>query len=175
MVVPDHLDPLDRARVCFLGVGNPDYGDDGFGVHLANELKSAGVPDVLVAGAEPEKYLGQIAEQGFSDLVFLDAVDFGGKPGSLVVLGGDQILARFPQISTHKISLGTLARVVQANSRARVWLLGVQPESLKQEGSLTATVRQTLDIAKELLQGGGLLEAFNERSELSSELEENAC
>ena len=92
-----------------MGLGNIDCGDDGFGVRLAEELLEAGVPDVEVAGTTPEHYVGRVADQGFDHLVFLDAVDFGGPPGSVVLLDGSEISAHYPQISTHKISLGVLA------------------------------------------------------------------
>ncbi len=163
-----------QHEICFLGLGNPDYADDGFGIRLAEELSKVGVPNVLIAGTEPERYLGQIVDRQFGDLVFLDAVDFGGKPGSLVVLGAEEMRARFPQISTHKISLGTLATIVQANGKTRVWLVGVQPESLEQGRNLTPAIQKTLELAKDLLEGGGLLEGFKQSSEHPS-TEEHAC
>jgi hydrogenase 3 maturation protease len=137
-----------RGRVCFLGLGNANYGDDGTGVRLAEELIQAGVPDVVIAGNTPEAFIGRIAGEGFDHLVFLDAVDFGGEPGSVVFLNADEIAARFAQISTHKISLGLLARQVEANGTTRTWLLGVQPASLR---SGTLAVSTTVEILAELL------------------------
>jgi len=138
-------------RVCLVGLGNPDYGDDGFGVRLAQELKKAGIPDVVNGGTSPEQCLGRIASREFDHVVFLDAADFGASPGSLVVLGAEQIRMQFPQISTHKISLAVLADLIEAHGEAKVWLLGVQPESIKPGTSLTPTLRKTLDIVKDLL------------------------
>jgi hydrogenase maturation protease len=117
-------------------------------VRLAEELIQAGVPDVVIAGNTPEAFIGRIAGEGFDHLVFLDAVDFGGEPGSVVFLNSDEIAARFPQISTHKISLGLLARQVEANGTTRTWLLGVQPASLR---SGTPAVSTTVEILAELL------------------------
>jgi hydrogenase maturation protease len=145
------LETLEHARVCFLGLGNLDYGDDGFGVCLASELTKSGMPDVVIAGTAPEQCLGQIAEQKFDDVVFLDAVDFGAPPGSLVVMKAAQIRLKFPQISTHKISLAVLSELAQANGRTQVWLLGVQPESLRPGSTLTPTVQATLELVKDLL------------------------
>lgn len=143
--MPDLLDKLERClrgRICLMGVGNVDYGDDGFGVRLAEELLAAGVPDVVVAGTTPERWLGRMA--GCQHLVFLDAVEFGGAPGSVVFMNARQIVARFPQISTHKISLGTLAQCLEASRTAKAWLLGVQPESVRAAPQLTPTVQATL-------------------------------
>ena len=143
-----HLQESLRGRVCFLGLGNTNYGDDGIGVRLAGELIDAGMPDVVIAGNTPEAFIGRIAEQRFDHLVFLDAVDFGGEPGSVVFLNADEIAARFAQISTHKISLDLLARQVEANGTTRTWLLGVQPASLR---CRTSTVTTTLEDLGELL------------------------
>ena len=125
------LGELLQGRVCLMGLGNVDCGDDGFGIRLAEELREAGVPDVIIAGTTPEQYVGRIANQGFDRLVFLDAVEFGAPPGSVALLNAREICARYPQISTHKISLGVLAKWVRASSRTKVWLLGVQPQSIK--------------------------------------------
>ena len=151
--MPDLREQLARChsgRVCLVGLGNPDYGDDGFGVRLAEALADAGASAVVVAGAAPERVLGAIADQRFDSVIFLDAVEFGGAPGSVVFLGSDQMAGRFPQISTHKMALGTLAKWIEANGTTRAWLLGAQPESLKPGGQLTPVVRRTLERLAEM-------------------------
>jgi len=138
-----------RGRICFMGLGNVDYGDDGFGVRLAEELIASGVPDVIIAGRVPDRWIVRAA--GFDHIVFLDAVEFGRKPGAVVLLDSAQIAARFPQISTHKISLGVLAQWAEAGGTTKAWLLGVQPESLRPQPQLTPTVRKTLELLCDLL------------------------
>jgi hydrogenase maturation protease len=148
-----------QGSVCLMGLGNPDYGDDGLGVRLAEDvtktLKAAGgLPgglEVIITGARPEYFIGRVAEKGFDHLVLLDAVEFGGTPGSVILLNSEQMVARFPQISTHKISLGLLATRVEADGATKAWLLGVQPESLKGAGRLTPTVQKSLEALNDLL------------------------
>ena len=69
-----------HGRVCFLGLGNVEGGDDAFGVRLAEALARAGVPDALVGGTAPEQLAGRCVASGFDHLVFLDAVDVGAVP-----------------------------------------------------------------------------------------------
>jgi len=140
-----------QGRVCVMGVGNVDHGDDGFGVCLAETLAADGVPDVKVVGKSPERWVGRVAEEGFDTILFLDAVDFGSTSGSLLLLDGRGIEARFPQISTHKISLGLLARCVEGKGATRAWLLGVQPESLHPSAGLSPRLETTLRALCELL------------------------
>lgn len=150
----EQLEQRLQGRVCLMGLGNADYGDDSFGVRLAEELRESVLPQgwrVLEAGNTPERFIGSVADQGCDHLVFLDAVEFGGAPGSAVFLDALEMTARFPQISTHKISLGLLAKWAEANGTTKAWLLGVQPESLRPGQALTATLQRTLAALRELL------------------------
>ena len=136
-----------------MGLGNVQDGDDGFGVRLAEALALAGVPDVLVAGTAPEQWVGRCVDSAFDHLVFLDALDAGAAPGSVVFLNAQELAARFPQISTHNISLGLLAKYVESNGRSRAWLLGAQPASFKPSPALSPAIQTTLAILTELITG----------------------
>jgi hydrogenase maturation protease len=154
--MPDLREQLQHClhgRVCLMGLGNVDYGDDGFGVHLAGRLRHAGVPHVIVAEAAPEQCMGRIADRGFDHVVFLDAVEFGGESGAVIFLDAAEIVSRFPQLSTHKLSLGTLAKWIGAGGVTRVWLLGVQPASIRPAECLTPALQITLEALEELLRG----------------------
>ena len=151
-----------QGRICLMGVGNVNYGDDGFGVYLAEQLAAAGVAGVISAGTSPDRYLGSIAEQRFDHLLMIDAVDFGREPGSAVLLNATEIENAYPQISTHKISLGVLAKVME-EAGTRVWLLGVQPESLRPGPYLTDTLQATLEAIHVLLKHVWLSQAPQQR------------
>ena len=142
-----------RGRVCFMGLGNIDYRDDGFGVRLAEELVSAGMPEVVLAGTGPERSINRIANGGFEHLIYLDAVEFGGAPGSVVFLNARDMAAHFPLVSTHKISLALLAKLTEASGTTRAWLLGVQPQSIRPQRGLTPAVDTTLVLLREMLLG----------------------
>jgi hydrogenase maturation protease len=140
-----------RGRICIVGLGNPDYGDDGLGVRLAERLIAAGVPNVFLAGTSPDRIIGEIAAAVFDKVLFLDAVEFGGPAGAVAMLNSAEMIARYPQISTHKISIGTLARLLEANGTTKVWLLAVQPESMKPESQLAPAAQTTLEIVSDLI------------------------
>jgi len=137
--------------VCLVGIGNLDLGDDGLGVRLAEDLRDAGAPGVLVAGVAPERHVEEILSGGFRSILLLDAVEFPGEPGSAVLLDAAALKSRFPQISTHKISLGTLARLIEGRTEARVRLLGVRPGSLAPFRKLSAAVEGTIAILRDLI------------------------
>ena len=152
----EQLEHCFQGRVCLMGLGNVDYGDDGLGVRLAETLAADGLPEVVVAGTTPERFIGRVANAGYDHVIFLDAVEFGGTSGSVVFLDSEGMAARFPQVSTHKISLGVLAKWVEANGTTKAWLLGVQPESLKAGVGLTPTIQTTLEMLADLLSGMSL-------------------
>jgi hydrogenase maturation protease len=152
----EQLEQCFRRRVCLVGVGNAEWGDDGFGVRLAEtlEVNSRVTPHasrILVAGKSPERHLGELNSGAFDHVIFLDAVEFGGVPGSVVFLDAGETASRLAQISTHKISLGTLAQWIEANGITRAWLLGVQPASLRPEMNLSPAVQRTLGILSAML------------------------
>ena len=148
-----------RGRVCVMGLGNIDYGDDGFGVYLAESIASRLARsgkvflgrNVISAGTMPERYISYVTARSFDNLVFLDAVEFGGEPGSVLLLTAEETTARFPQISTHKMSIGLLAQLINEGDTVKVWLLGVQPGSLKQGQGLSPAVQKTVELLDEML------------------------
>jgi hydrogenase 3 maturation protease len=148
-----------RGRLCVMGLGNIDYSDDGFGVYLAASIASrlAGSGNITLAhhvinaGTTPERMIGSVKGKGYDHLLFLDAVDFGGEPGSVLLLNADETAARFPQISTHKMSIGLLARYIKTGEGTDVWLLGVQPGSLKPSQGLSPSVQRTTEMLDDML------------------------
>jgi hydrogenase maturation protease len=139
------------GKIGFVGIGNTDLGDDGFGVRLAEALAASGVPDVIIAGTVPENHITSLIDGRFDNLVFIDAVNTGADTGSVVFLEADDIKSRFPQVSTHKFSLGSLARLIEMESSARVWLLGIQPATLREGTGLSDAARTTMELLHRIL------------------------
>jgi hydrogenase 3 maturation protease len=99
---------------------------------------------VVLAGTTPERELHRLADGAFDTVLFLDAVEFSAAPGSVVLLNAGEMASRFPQVSTHKISLGLLARMIEAQGQTKVWLLGVQPDSVRRGAGLSPRVAATV-------------------------------
>jgi len=139
--------PQSEARTLALEDEASDFGlRASFGFRL-----SAFGFEVIVAHTTPERHLARLTDGAFDHILFLDAVDFGAAPGTVVLLDADEIRARFPQISTHRISLGLLAQLVEAGAPTKVRLLGIQPEALKPCHKLSPAVETTLSILRDLL------------------------
>lgn len=124
-----------NGRVGFLGIGNTDRGDDAAGIVLGRRLRELGVDHVYESETTPERVLPALRDGGFDSVVFLDAVDMSMEPGAVAIFDAEEIVSRFPQVSTHKLSLATLARLVSDGNSCRVWLVGIQPESIEMNGT----------------------------------------
>ena len=139
------------GRICVIGIGGSEWGDDAFGVDLASSLEEAGCPDVISAGGAPERLVGRIPQGNYDHILLLDAVDYPGEPGSVVFLESSELKSRYPQVSTHKLSLGSLAAALEYTTGAKIWLLGAKPFSLARAAGLSAGMKATSEALRELL------------------------
>lgn len=141
-------------RLCLLGVGSLDRGDDAFGVRLAAALAprlAGGEVEVVDAGVAPERFVGPAAELGCDAVVFADAARFGAAPGSLLLASTPELTARPPGASTHRVPIAVLAQYAEGLGM-QAWLLAVEPATL--EGpALSPAVTGALGALTELLAG----------------------
>jgi len=144
-----------RGRVCFVALGSTDAGDDAFGILLARKLAAGAETGsewrVLVAGVGPERCLSLLTQRTFDNVVFLDAAEIGAAPGSVALLNAEEMNSRNPQVSTHRISLGLLAKMVEGSGPTKAWLLAAQPESLRRGAALSEPVAQAVELVHQLL------------------------
>ena len=109
-----------------VGVGNDLRGDDAAGALVARKLAASGRgPAAVDCGDTPENYLGPILRSRPTQVVFCDAVDFGGAPGEVRVIETSALGA--PTVSTHGASLALLAKVLRAEGVEDVFVIGIQP------------------------------------------------
>lgn len=106
---------------------------------------------ILLAAEEPHRVLPQIVEGAFDHVVFIEAVDFGGRPGAVTVFATEEIRTRFPRPRHPAASLGTLAERIESNGHTKAWVLGVQPASLRPDRPLSQSVQNTVHTLVRLL------------------------
>lgn len=141
---------LNSSPLLWLGLGNADGGDDAAGLRLAESLHHLHLPNVSTAALHPEHWIAHAHIPHSAHVIFLDAADFGAPPGSAALFDAAQIQSRYPQISTHRIALSTLARLMVDRGAAGVWLLAIQPVSL-QSGGLSPVVQLTIDLLARII------------------------
>ncbi len=112
-----------------VGVGNPSRGDDGAGLLLGSAVAhTLGVG--YIAGEDvPEHYTAEMRQSAAMCILLVDAVDMKMPPGHIALLRIEDL--EDTSISTHKVSLAVLARLLESTGEKRVYLLGIQPGQLQ--------------------------------------------
>lgn len=159
---------LANKKVAIVGVGNRLRGDDGVGSVIAEQLQLLGVrdeergtenvaPNATVIDAEtvPENYLGLLLDLKPDVVLFVDAVDFGGRAGEWVLLPLSVLGDKVP--STHTVSLKLLGQILETNG-VESWLLAIQPGQIgfgaPMSEAVISTARQIVQVLSELVVRG---------------------
>jgi hydrogenase maturation protease len=133
-----------------IGLGNTLMQDDGVGVRTVEALKVrySFEPriDLLDGGTAGLDLLPLI--EGYERVLFVDAVDAGKLPGSIVIIEGDAIPSFLTgQVSVHHVGLSDLlfAARMAGSMPSEICLIGIQPESVDMGLEMTEALRRRLD------------------------------
>jgi len=127
-----------------VGIGNPLRGDDAAGPELIKELRnSLRCLLLLDVGEVPENYLEKIVKEKPNTIVLVDAVDLGAPPGTIRIIEEGDI--RDESLSTHNVSLRLVAKYLQRETSADVFLLGIQPKTIQFGKEISEPVRGGLE------------------------------
>ncbi|WP_297071379.1 hydrogenase 3 maturation endopeptidase HyCI [Thermococcus sp.] len=143
-----------KKRIVICGIGNDMRGDDAFGVLVADSLrKLVADENVLVVncGEVPENYTGKIAAFKPDLVVFVDAVDFGGKHGELIL--ADPMGTLGEAVSTHGLPLKFVAGYMKTRVDTEFILIGCQPGSTGLFEEPSEVIRERAERLAELLAG----------------------
>jgi hydrogenase maturation protease len=132
------------GKVVIAGIGNTLCADDGIGALLAERLKGKVPYIVYNTETAPENYLGKIIKDKPDNIVLVDAVDFGARPGEFKVLEGEN-LQTSNLFSTHNASISLTINYLKSNLNVDIIILIIQPESIVFGEKLTKGVEETLN------------------------------
>ncbi len=139
-----------QGKVVFLGVGNPMRGDDGAGCLFVEELKKSGKLNssnihFFNAAQVPENFLEPIVKIKPNTIFIVDAVDFDASPGKAKLF---QKISSHLTFSTHTLPLNFVFDYLKEKTKAHIFILGIQPATLKWGADLSPKVKKTI---KELI------------------------
>jgi hydrogenase 3 maturation protease len=97
----------------------------------------------LDVGTAPENYAGKIAKENPDTILLLDAVYLNRTPGEYALLGKADILSS--GFTTHDISPRLFIEYLETQTRAKIYLLGVQPKNLSLDGEMSDPVSRAVD------------------------------
>lgn len=126
-----------RKPILVLGCGNVLFGDDGFGPAVVERLKKDyKLPDsacVLDIGTGARKILFTLTlgEKKPENIIIIDAVDFGRKPGEIFEIPLEEIpVTKTDDFSLHQVPSSNLLRELRDFRNVGVTILVCQVEHI---------------------------------------------
>lgn len=153
------------SRYAVISTGNPTMGDDGMGKAVLDMLEGEGAPegfDLVDAGTGGMILLHILKD--YDGVIILDAVDFGGQPGEVVIFTPEKAVS-VKSLKRYSLHEGDLMQVINLSKKVgespeTIYIIGVQPRSLDMvnelstevQGSLGRVKSEVLQLAKEMYQ-----------------------
>ncbi len=139
-------------KVLAAGIGNIFFGDDGFGVEVADRLAGASLPRGVRLGEYGIRgvHLAYELLDGYDALVLIDALPMGEEPGTVAVLEVDPSDVEPPStMDAHSMSPATLLGLLAGlgGSVERVIVVGCEPASISDGMGLSAVVQAAVPAA----------------------------
>ncbi|KAB0669765.1 HyaD/HybD family hydrogenase maturation endopeptidase [Oryzomonas sagensis] len=145
-----HDGQAQAPAILVLGIGNLVMCDDGVGVRVVQELqKRYRFPpqvEIMDGGTLGLDLLPML--EGIGRLLVVDAVETGGKPGTLVRLSGKELpIALQTKVSPHQMGLKDLLAVAELLGHAprEMVLVGIQPASIEMGAELSQNITAQLE------------------------------
>jgi len=138
--------------VAVVGLGNLILSDEGVGVHVVPRLaETYTLPEDVVlidGGTSAIDLLDQLVEA--EHIIFVDAAQTGGPPGSVVALEGARLPVWFRErMSPHQIGLADLLATLSLMDHTpdSVTLIGIEPQSMELGTELSPAVEAAAEKA----------------------------
>lgn len=137
----EELKSILTGKTVVVGVGNEQRGDDGVGPLVARLLRRFGLGRVINSGPSPENETWRIRELMPDNVLFIDAVDFGGLPGDFAVLTASDLRAQ--GYDTHRMPLKLTMEYLESELRCKCFALAIQPRVVSQGTPMSNEVRRS--------------------------------
>lgn len=148
------MDQIKSNPIVLLGVGNILLTDEGFGVHVVNQLREDYVfnPPITILdggtmGMELLTYM-----RGMTKLLLVDAINGGEAPGTVYEFPHEEMNSYFTEsISVHEVGMQDILRIraLQEDPLEDAVVIGVEPESLELGLTLSDSTQAAVAEVKE--------------------------
>jgi hydrogenase 3 maturation protease len=132
-----------NQTLLFIGIGNVLRTDDGAGVYISQRITEQGHVKTLTVEVSIENYIQKISSYHADNIILIDSVSFNQAPGYYCLVPVCELLDF--TTNTHNISLRNISDFLSGS----IYILGIQPETIKFGEGLTSSVKKS---AKEIIQ-----------------------
>jgi hydrogenase 3 maturation protease len=148
----NQLKAVIKGKTVLVGMGNVLKADDGAGPlliqRLRQRLNGRINAELFDAGVTPENYLGPIVNSVPATVIIIDAMDHGGKPGTVTLL--TQAWFATTGFSTHGMNPEFFINYLKENGIHNITFMGIQPENISLGGEISPGVKQALHYVERL-------------------------
>ena len=140
--------PLGKQRrpplILVIGLGNVLFQDDGVGVHLVRHLQKDPIPKIICAEVGTA-VLGALHLLEWADKILaVDAMQAGGKPGTIYSPDGNGKGNPGLQESLHEKVLLSAFKFLSRKTPPEIRILGVEPETIAFGPDLSPSVQASI-------------------------------
>jgi hydrogenase 3 maturation protease len=145
------LKDIFQGKVVIVGIGNIMRGDDAFGPALIEKLNGRVKAVCIDAGSAPENYVRKIANENPDTILLIDAVHLDLAPGRYQIFRPEEIVKS--GFTTHDISPALFIDYLKDQTKADIYMLGIQPERLALDEEMSDSLKGALeDISRMIME-----------------------
>jgi len=138
-----------KGNIVIVGVGNLLRSDDGFGPRFVEKIKEHVNAVCIDAGSAPENYVGKIVKLKPDTILIVDAVYLDSQPGKYEILQKSDI--NKSGFTTHNLSPAMFIGFLEKEIKAKIYILGVQPENTSFGERISDKLEKTLNNLSSLI------------------------
>jgi hydrogenase maturation protease len=133
-----------KPMILVAGLGNVLFQDDGVGVHVIRELQKTPIPKIVYAEIGTV-VLGALHLFEWADKILaVDAMQAGGKPGTIYTVGINDVERPGPRASLHQHAFLSAFKFLSRKNPPEISILGIEPETTAYGLALSPSVQASL-------------------------------
>ncbi len=138
---------MKEKGVIVIGIGNPNFKDDGVGLRVVEELEKKGIKDTVKYLNIDLKVIDSM--RGYKKAIIVDAMKTGAEPGTIVEFNGRTTWKNVYASGTHSMSIFEVIRigyeVFPEEMPDEVKIIGIEGEEVLSLGmELTPSVEKVI-------------------------------
>lgn len=141
------------GKVTIVGIGNIMRADDGLGPKFIEIAKNKNIDATFFdCGTAPENYILPILSTACDTVILVDAADFNAAPGSVKVIGLNEISR--VSFSTHSLSPRLLIDLLRTGREdLNIFIISIQPKATTLGAPLSEDVMNGLNTLADIFTG----------------------
>ena len=141
--------PSATGLTLYVGLGNSLRGDDFAGSYIVTLIEGRDRIEKFDAGEKPENAYDRALEMKPAKAVFFDAADMGLPAGTVQIVYEDTLSIK--AMSTHKVPLPLITKLIREETGAEIVICGIQPASVDFMKKMDESVKESCETLAKII------------------------